>query len=55
MEERKLRSGVNWQGTLQQKGVKQGLAVYKLQESGGKKSPQKYLCIRRTKSLSSLE
>jgi hypothetical protein len=27
MRERKLLSGVNWQGTLNQKGVKQGLAV----------------------------
>ena len=25
--ERRLRSGVNWQGALKQKGVKQGLGV----------------------------
>jgi hypothetical protein len=28
MRENKLRSGVNWQGTLEQKGVKQGLVVF---------------------------
>jgi hypothetical protein len=27
MRERKLLIGVNWQGTLNQKGVKQGLGV----------------------------
>jgi len=28
MTERKLRSGVNWEGTLKEKDVKQGLAVF---------------------------
>jgi hypothetical protein len=28
MGECKLRNGVNWQGALQQKGVKQGLVAY---------------------------
>jgi hypothetical protein len=27
MKVRKLRSGVNWQGALKKKGVKQGLGV----------------------------
>jgi len=33
MREHKLRSGVNWQGALQQKGMKQGLGV---QENSGR-------------------
>jgi hypothetical protein len=28
MRERKLRSDVNWQGSLKQKGLKQGLDIY---------------------------
>jgi hypothetical protein len=30
MRERKLRSGVNWQGALKQNGIKQGLGVVEL-------------------------